>query len=346
MITRRTLFTGGLTLGAAAALNACGNGQGTPGVTGSAGSAPASGSTGAHQALTVGLTYIPNVQFSAFYLGADKGIFADHGLDVTLRHHGEQEDVFGALLSGQEQVVFASADEAMVAAAGGNELLTFATSYQRYPINVLGPDATVSLPAEPLAVLSGHTLGIPGHFGSSYYAALCAIHQAGLTENEVTLVDIGYTALTALETSKVDFIIGFSNNELVQLHMRGVDALALEVTDPAEPSLVGPSLVTKGDTVAASTLTAVATAMADAEQAVIDDPEAALEATASRVPALSDPAQREAAAKVLEATTQLWLRDGRVEVGIDEAAFARMGEFLTTAGVIEQAPDRAYLSLS
>ena len=158
MIDRRGFLLGGLAAGAAVGLAACGTSGGEQGGK-----------------VTVGLTYIPNVQFSAFYLGVKEGLFAKHGLDVTLRHHGEQEDVFGALLRGDEQVVFASADEAMVAAAGGNDLRTFATSYQTYPLNVIGLDGTLTLPPEPLTVLEGRTLGIPGHFGSSYYAALCAI---------------------------------------------------------------------------------------------------------------------------------------------------------------------------
>ncbi|SHI41276.1 NitT/TauT family transport system substrate-binding protein [Tessaracoccus bendigoensis DSM 12906] len=326
MIARRSFLLGSLVAGSALGLGACGRAD--PAATGGQ--------------LTVGLTYIPNVQFSAFYLGVDRGIFKDHGVDVTIRHHGEQEDVFGALLRGDEAVVFASADEAMVAAAGGQDIRSFATSYQTYPVQILGLDGTVALPSNPLEVLAGHSLGIPGHYGSSYFAALCAIHQAGLTVDDVELVDIGYTAISALETEKVDFIAGFRNNELVQLASRGGSPLAIPVMDDNEPRLVGPSLITKGDTVADATLRALADGMAEAEQAVIDDPEAALDATAKQVPALSDPGQREAAAAVLKATSELWLRDGKVDVGIDIEAFARMGDFLTEAGVIEQAPQNPY----
>lgn len=328
MIDRRSLLLGSLLAGAVGTLAAC------------SGPAPTQ-----PQALTIGLTYIPNVQFSAFYLGVDKGIFADHGVQVKLRHHGEQEDIFGAVLRGDEDIVFASADEAMVASANGNRLQTFATSYQRYPLSVLGLDGTISLPPNQLEFLEGKRLGIPGHFGSSYYAALCAIHSAGLTEKDVTLVDIGYTALSALETQQVDLIVGFANNELVQLVGRGKTPLAIPVTSPSKPELIGPSLIVRPDTVPTDVLRSVAKAMAAAEQAVIDDPEAALEATAKQVPALSETAQRESAERVLKATTQMWLRDGKVDVSVDEAAFGRMGEFLTTAGVIKQAPEAPFVSL-
>ncbi|QXT62097.1 ABC transporter substrate-binding protein [Tessaracoccus palaemonis] len=289
--------------------------------------------------VTVGLSYIPNVQFSAFYVGVEQGIFEDLGLDVTLRHHGEQEDVFGALLGGQEDVVFASADEAMVAAAAGQDLQTFATSYQRFPAEVMTDRA---IEGATLADLKGHTLGIPGHYGSSYYAALAAIHQAGLTEDDVTLQDIGYTQLSALAADQVDFIVGFHNNELVQLQATGGDVTSIPVSDPDSPTLVGPSLVSSGDSLSDETLAALAEGMKQAEQAVIDDPEAALDATAEQVPALAEAEQRAVAEKVLAATTELWLKDGTVDVTVDTDAFAAMGEFLTQAGIIDQAPAEPY----
>ena len=330
MISRRTLLLGGLaTTGALSGLSAC---------------APRGPQTGEGR-VTVGLTYIPNVQFSPFYLGVTTGIFERLGLEVTLRHHGQQEDVFGAVISGQEDIVFASADEAMVAASRGQDLRTFAVSYQTYPIQVLGRSDLAIDPAGGLEVLKGHTLGIPGHFGSSYYAALAAIHEAGLTEADVELIDIGYTATSALSTGKVDFIMGFVNNELVQLRSKGVGPTVIPIFDPTTPMLVGPSLVTAGTRTSDAVLTALADGMREAQEAIIADPQAALDATAKEVPAMADPAQRESAEQVLEATSKLWLRDGKVNVSVDPASFQRMGEFLSGAGIIEKVPADPYIEL-
>lgn len=330
MISRRSMLLGAVTAGAVAGLAACGD----------RGGAVTDGK------LTVGLTFIPNVQFSPFYVGVKEGLFAQHGLDVTLRHHGQQEDLWGAVLGGQEDVVFASADEAMVAKAGGNDLRAFATAYQTYPLNVMGGDPTALGTDAGLEVLRGANLGIPGHFGSSYYAALCAIHEAGLTEADVTLVDIGYTTLSALASRQVDFAMGFINNEGVQLSSQGIDALSIPVFDPATPRLVGPSLVTPGTTVPTDVLRAVALGMQEAEEAIVADPQLALDATAEHVPAMAEPEQRATAEKVLEATSQLWQRDGEVTVALDTAAFERMGEFLTQAGIIDSAPSDPYITVS
>ena len=317
MIARRHLLFGGLAAGVALGLSAC------------TGAAPAPSAPGATK-VTVGLTYIPNVQFSPFYVGVELGLF--EGLDVTLRHHGEQEDV-----------VFASADEAMVAAAGGKALKSFATAYQTYPLEVMGIGET-ELPENPLWILNGKRLGIPGHFGSSFYAALVAIHQAGLTEADVTLQDIGYTQLSALASDNVDFIMGFRNNELVQLRAQGQAVTSVPVVDAVEPQLVGPSLITAGGP-SEDVLRAIAEGMRKAEEAIIADPEIALDATAKQVPALADPTQRESAAAVLKATSELWLVDGKVSVAVDQAAFGRMGEFLASAGIIDAAPEQPFVAL-
>ena len=323
-MTRRSALIGGLGLGAAAmGLSGCTKEE----AIGEAGTSP----------LTIGLTYIPNVQFSPFYVALEQGLFTKAGLDVKLRHHGQQEELFGAVLKGTEDIVFASADEVVVAASKGQKLQAFATAYQTYPIEVMGLEPLVDL-----ASLRGRSLGVPGHYGSNYYAALAALHQAGLTDKDVTITDIGYTQVQALTTGKIDYIMGFRNNELVQLESQGKKVHTLPVSEPDKPTLVGPSLVAKTgmDT---KTLKAVADVMKKAEEAIIADPKVALDATAKQVPALSDAKQRESAEAVLKATSELWKKDGAVSVAIDEEAFARMSEFMLTAKIIEKAPEKAHV---
>ena len=322
MITRRTLMLGAAGLGLA----------GTVGCT-----RQPSAKDGA---LTVGLTYIPNVQFSAFYLGLAQG----HFQGPRRRRDPAPPRTAGRCVRGDPVGArgrgFASADEGLVSAAQGNNLLTFATSYQRYPIEVIG---RTEIAGEGLASLKGRSLGIPGHFGSSYYAALVAIHEAGLTEADVKLIDIGYTATSALTSGNVDFIMGFRNNELVQLEAQGVDVTSTPISNPAEPRLVGPSLLAMPRTLSGPTAAKLANALLEAEKAVIADPGAALDATAKEVPALADPAQRESAAMVLAATIELWKReDGDVSTRVDSGAMNRMADFLVEVGVIDKRPEAFY----
>ena len=74
--------------------------------------------------VTIGLTYIPNVQFAPVYVADAQGLYNDAGVTATVRHHGSDEGLFTALLAGQEDVVIASGDEAVVAASQGLDLVS------------------------------------------------------------------------------------------------------------------------------------------------------------------------------------------------------------------------------
>ncbi len=62
---------------------------------------PAAG-TGEVEEITIGLTFVPNIQFAPFYVAIEKGYYEDAGLEVTLNHHQAGADQFGALVAGQE----------------------------------------------------------------------------------------------------------------------------------------------------------------------------------------------------------------------------------------------------
>ncbi|WP_297741292.1 ABC transporter substrate-binding protein [uncultured Tessaracoccus sp.] len=273
------------------------------------------------EAITVGLTFIPNVQFCPFYLGVQERLFGN--VDVTLRHHGEQEGLFEAVKLGREDIVFASADEAVVA----GDLEVVATAYQRYPAEIM-----IAGEASSLEDLRGKSLGIPGRFGSSYYAALAALGTAGLTEQDVKLVEIGFTSVAALTTGKVDAIVGFRNNELVQFEQQGMDVTSLPIAP--KPVLVGPSLITTKKRAKEPWVQAIVDGMLEAERRIVDNPKAAIDATAKEVPALQDAEQRASAERVLAATAELWKGDADApHVDVDPAAMQRMEEFLHNAGI-------------
>lgn len=273
------------------------------------------------EAVTVGLTFIPNVQFCPFYLGVQERLFDN--VDVTLRHHGEQEGLFEALKLGREDIVFASADEAVVA----GDLEVVATAYQRYPAEIM-----VAGGASSLEDLRGKSLGIPGRFGSSYYAALAALDTAGLTEQDVKLVEIGFTSVAALATGKVDAIVGFRNNELVQFQHQGMEVASLPIAP--KPVLVGPSLITTKERAEEPWVQAIVDGMLAAERRIVDDPKVAIDATAKEVPALQEAEQRASAERVLAATTELWKGDADApHVDVDQAAMRRMEEFLQDADI-------------
>lgn len=292
----------------------------------------------------IGLTYIPNIQFCAFYHAVDEGLFSRAGIEVELRHHGPQEGLFTALEAGEEHVVFASVDEAVLAAAAGQEALrVFASCYRSYPGRVLGGDGV-----RHLADLKGRRLGVPGRYGASWLTTLAALDRAELSTEDVELVEIGWTQVAALTSGKVDAAIGFVNNEAVQLAQLGADVAVLDAVDPQEPALLGPGLMTLADQVAPATLAKIVAVVTEAEQQIVADPAKGMAAALARIPTLAEPEQRVVAEGVLAATLELW-RGSQEGAGVDLSVPAetleRMGRFLHGAGIIERIPGQLLLTV-
>ena len=258
--------------------------------------------------VTIGLTYIPNIQFAPVYVADSQGLYNDAGVTATIRHHGSDEGLFTALLAGQENVVIASGDEAAVAASQGMDLVSIGQYYATYPGSVIVP-ASSSITS--LADLAGKNIGIPGEYGSSYYATLAA--------------------------GQVDAVVGFTNNDAVQMRLAGIDIREIPL-DGASTPLVAASIITTREWAQAhpDQARAVVSATTQAMNAIAADPQVAIDVTAKWDTTLSDETSLAAANAVLAATVPLWLGDDAHADGVqDLATWSSMVSFLNSIGVLE-----------
>src|SRR5260370_16228907 len=128
-----------------------------------AGASTGSGSSGTSTALknvSIGFGYIPDIQFSSFYVAQSKGYYQSFGLNVTF-HHGFVNDVIVSMVKGNDTFVLATGDEELVARSKNLPVVDVATIYQRYPVSLIVP-ASSSICT--LAHIKGHTIGYPGPF--------------------------------------------------------------------------------------------------------------------------------------------------------------------------------------
>lgn len=279
----------------------------------------------------IGLTYIPNVQFSPFYVAEADGDFTAAGVRPTLRHHGTSEGLFTAIAAGQEDFVVAGGDELLQARGEGVDLVAVATYYRSYPVQVIVPDGS---PITTLADLKGHSIGIPGRYGENWFGLQVALRSAGLAESDVQVQEIGYTQQAALSTGKVDAIVGFSNNEAVQFALAGFATRSLAIV-PGQVPLVGICVATTRayaeahpevvKAVVAGTLAGIRTAVADQAHA--------LEVSATYVPGLSAASAQESAKATLAATAPLWTGGGSVDGTLDAAQWTAMADFMAAQGL-------------
>lgn len=288
---------------------------------------------------TIGLTYIPDIQFAPFYVAVEEGIFTQNGLTATLRHHGAQEGLFTALVAGQEQYVIASGDELVQARAQGMDLVAIGQYYHRYPVVLIVPETST---AQSVADLAGQRIGVVGRFGASWFGLQAAMVGAGLTEADVEIVEIGYTAQAALTTGKVDAVVGFSNNDQVQFALAGIPTRMLPLAADGEVPLVSVVLATTSEQLKAHPETArkVARSMVAAMDRAVAEPASAVAAGKKHIPTLDEAGAEASALATLEATIPLWTaQDGRTTGTMDEQDWSAMTEFMLAQGLMTAAVD-------
>ncbi len=282
--------------------------------------------------VTIGLTYVPNVQFAPVYVAASDEIFRAAGIGAVIRHHGNDEGLFTALASGEEDVVVASGDEVLQGRAAGLDLVAIGAYYNQYPVAVISKEAS---PVSDLADLKGKSVGIPGEFGSSWFGLLAALDQVGLTTDDVDVVSIGYTQAASLASDQVDCIIGFVNSDAVQLEEMGEDIVVLPLADYDVP-LVGATMVTTAAWMDAHPDLAVGVvgSIVAGMDRVIANPQHALEISALWDTSIEQGPARQTAAALLAGTIPLWERPGGAASGEqDLQTWEKMAPFL--AGILD-----------
>ncbi|WP_311478054.1 ABC transporter substrate-binding protein [uncultured Gulosibacter sp.] len=284
--------------------------------------------------LTIGLTYTPNIQFAPIYVAQELGYFDEAGVNVQLRHHGESEALFGALEGGSEHLVYAAGDEILQGAAGGVPVVAVGTLYTEYPAVLIVP---ADSPIESAADLAGHSVGVPGPYGETWFALQALLTDAGLDSDQVQIEHIGYTQQAALTSGKVDAVMGFQNNDAVQFEAAGFKVRTIAAVDPDAPQLVGPAigashsvLDSRGDDVSAA-LAAIQRGV----EYTIEHPEEAVEIAAKYIPTLSSEDARENALATLQATNELMQPvAGQPLLHNDVETWQRMCEFMPAAKLI------------
>ena len=185
-------------------------------------------------------------------------------------------------------------------------------------------------------------MGIPGEHGANYYATRAAMQEAGLSESDVTISPIGYTQQAALASGQVDAVVGFTNNDAVQMRLAGLQIREITLNPTSSASFITTHKWAQEHPEQARAVVAATTkAMNDIAAA----PQIALDATKQWDTSLTDEATLSAANAVLAATVPLWLGDTGTATGAqDLATWAQMVTFLDSLGELEGSVDATTLA--
>jgi NitT/TauT family transport system substrate-binding protein len=200
--------------------------------------------------ISLGVGFVPSVQFAPFYVGIEKGFYADEGLDVSL-DYGFENDYLKLVGTNESQFMVGSGDQVILGRGQGLPVRYFMNWYSQYPVVLFArSEAGIAEPAD----LAGKTIGIPGPFGATYVAFRGLLEAAGLSEADVTLASIGFTQSAAVSEGTVDGALDYAVNGPVVLDLAGIDTMQIgldgyltmpanglvtnEVTLSEEPELV------------------------------------------------------------------------------------------------------------
>ena len=324
-----------LTALAAALLVACCGGAATSGPTAAGDTpspsptpAPTPAGTAQPVPLTVGLGYIPSVQFAQFYLADQAGYYRDAGLEVAFQNKIDPELV---TLVGQGAIDVGIADGTSVIPAVSQDIpirYVF-TVYADFPSIVFTRASSgIAGPAD----LAGRKIGIPGRYGSSWIQLQALLAGVGLAPADVEIVPFpDFGQLAALEQGVVDAATGFVNNEPVRMELAGTPTVVLAL--PADAQLPGNGLIVGQAALEGPKADAIRGFIAATRRAMEEiaaDPEKGLEAAIARIPELAT--DREAQLAVLQATIDTWQNDFTAANGlgaVDPAAWERSIDFMS-----------------
>jgi NitT/TauT family transport system substrate-binding protein len=277
--------------------------------------------------LTVGLGFIPSVQFAPFYLAQQAGYYAEVGLQVEFIHRIDPELI---TLVGQGAIDVGIGDGTSVipAVSQGIPIRYLFTVFADFPNVVFAKAASgIGTPAD----LAGRRIGIPGRFGSSWIYLQALLASAGLSPADVEIVTFpDFGQRVALEEGVVDAATGFVNNEPVRLELAGTPTVVLTLPDDAQ--LPGNGLIA-GEITLATRPDAVRAFIAATRRAMDEiaaDPEWGLAAAISRIPELAE--ERDAQRAVLLATIDAWQNNYTLAHGtgaVDPAIWERSIAFMS-----------------
>jgi NitT/TauT family transport system substrate-binding protein len=282
--------------------------------------------------LTVGLGYIPSVQFAPFYLAQQRGYYADAGLDVEFQNRIDPELI---TLVGQGTIDIGIGDGTSIipAVSQGIPVRYLATIYGKFPSIVFAKESSGIRTAADLA---GKKLGTPGRYGSGWVMVEALLESAGLTTEDIEVVeypDFGQGAAVAADA--VDAATGFANNEPIQLELSGTPASVIRIDDIVP--LPGPGLIAGLGTLEDNEegVQAFVIASLQAMEEIARDPEAGLDAAIAEVPELGT--DRATQLAILEATIDTWMGTFQQERGlgaVDRDGWQASIAFLEDLGLV------------
>ncbi len=200
--------------------------------------------SGGPQGATLMLDFTPNAVHTGIYVAKAEGFYRKAGVDLKIEQPGESSDAPKLLAAGRVDFAVLDIHDLGIARERGLDLVGVMPIVHRPLASVLTHFyGDVKRPRD----LEGHTVGVTG-LPSDDAVVDAEVEADGGDPAKVHKVTIGFNAVSALASRKVDAVTGFWNAEGVELERKSVPVHEFVVDRYGAPKYPELVLATSGQT--------------------------------------------------------------------------------------------------
>jgi len=225
----------------------------------------------------IALGYIPSITSVSAYVAQEDGIFARHGLHVTMSPVNQGSSAVAGIVSGSLQISTSLPTNFIQAAAGGLDIEVIANSHI-YPtpneVGVLVPHASA---AHGLADLAGKRVGVNGLQGIQHMLLLKALMAAHVDPRGVTFVEVSFPQMPDMLKARTVDGVTISEPYYQRVVSAGIGRPIADLQGGIPPGTLGTVYIATRDWADAhpATVRAFRESLVEAVAAVKRDPERA-----------------------------------------------------------------------
>lgn len=276
--------------------------------------------------LTVMLDWFVNPDHGPIVVAQQKGYFAEQGLDVEVIAPADPADPPKMVAAGRADLAVTYQPQLHLQVEEGLPLVRVGTLIAT-PLNCLLVKADG--PVKSIADLKGRTVGY-SVAGIEEAVVGALLKPAGLTLDDVTLVNVNFSLSPAVMAGQVDAVIGaYRNFELTQMEIEGVPGRCFYVEEEGLPTYDELIYVANRDTMDKDKIARFLAATEKATEFIVNHPDESWQIFAATSPELND-----------ELNARAWKdtipRFSPSPAGLDAGRYARFESFLHDAGLVKR----------
>jgi putative hydroxymethylpyrimidine transport system substrate-binding protein len=179
------------------------------------------------------LDWYPNAVHSFLYAAEEQGYFEEAGLKVNLITPAGTDDGIKLVASNQADLAI-SYPKQIILARGEDIPVKSVGAIVRSSLNQLMVNKDAGI--KTLKDLEGEKIGYPS-FDIDKETVMAMVSEAGGDPSKIEFVDVGYELMAAIQTKRVDGIIGgFINHEKILLEKEGIQLDTFNPSDFGVPN--------------------------------------------------------------------------------------------------------------